>query len=88
MSSAICFNLEKSNIFSSGNTYYILGEKSCYIQQTSCADPDRWWGGGKLGVRNSRPPPPPLEFWQKCGYRIREWVQLLLHSIYVKYNPN
>ena len=23
-------------------------------------------GGGGSG-------PPPLEFWQKCGYRVREW---------------
>ena len=29
----------------------------------SCADPE---GGGAGG-------PDPLEFWQKCGYRVREW---------------
>ena len=33
------------------------------------ADPG---GRGEPGVRTT--PPPPLEFWQKCAYRIREMV--------------
>ena len=32
---------------------------------TPCADPGG--GGGFPGAG------PPLEFWQKCGYRVREW---------------
>ena len=32
----------------------------------ACADPE---GGGPDHT------PPPLEFWQKCGYRICEWAQ-------------
>ena len=34
------------------------------------------WADPEGGDRGSgpRPPPPPLEFWQKCAYRIREMV--------------
>ena len=43
-------------------------------------------GDGVRGVRTGPPLPPPPEFWQKCGYRIREWAQFDIAHIYVEYN--
>ena len=37
------------------------------IRRTARADPE----GGDRG--SGHPPPPPLEFWQKSGYQIRDW---------------
>ena len=51
---------------------YLLENDFIEPSQSNYSSPCIFKGGSRGGDRGSGPPP-PLEFWQKSGYQIRDW---------------